>query len=369
MSRRFTVLARLSCQLEVSEPMKMGSVSIGQLPDELNYNLGSRRLHSTSQEPRAYSLVIQAQEVEFETSTFYWTDVSAHHGDEAIHKVSQSVDPLVRAVISEATGLGVSSQLLIAIGEDETEPSAYSHPMVARYSHAVIPDTARMKSLYRTLESDEKLRAACRHLAAAQIAADAGITGGEVAANAALLEYAKCLELLAKDLRLAVAPDVEAQRAALGVLREGLLAGSHDSQLAAVKAAAKTLQAIAEPTMKDRVRNLAKVLGLEAEWTAAALELISRRNSLAHPSVRSRNEAPGAEEAVSPHQVVVRAISAFAAHRSAQPYPPHVTPAVGTIRYRLWWDEPEGTIRDQMNLEAARRAAAADGRDPAAVRG
>lgn len=77
MSHLFTVIARLSCQLDRNEPVSLGSVRIGPLPEDLNFNLNTTRLHSTSCEMDAYALVIQAQDVEFETSTFYWTQVSA----------------------------------------------------------------------------------------------------------------------------------------------------------------------------------------------------------------------------------------------------------------------------------------------------
>lgn len=364
MSHLFTVIARLSCQLDRNEPVSLGSVRIGPLPEDLNFNLNTTRLHSTSRELDAYALVIQAQDVEFETSTFYWTQVSAANADAAIHKVLRDVDPLVRVVLSEATGHLITTQPLIAIGEQEGNLSAYSHPMEARFSRVVAPNLDRMTRLFRQLESDPKFRAACRLLTAAQTASEAGITGGQVATNAALLEYAKCLELLAKDLRLAVTPDVDRQREALVCLKNELNSDDHQTQLEAVKRAATTLYALTEPSMKDRVRNLAETLGLEEEWTTSALALVAVRNDLAHPRVRDKIRSPAVDGAMSPHQVVIRAISAFAAYRSSLPSPEAIEPLESHISHRLWWSLSEGTILERLRLEARRRKLASEGGDP-----
>lgn len=335
---RYTVYARVGVNLDTDKVIRLGSISLGRLPIGVQVMLPPRRLRVQNPLP---TVVLRGQEVDVETPIFYWVDRSAATLDAAIETVRRDDDPIVRAVLTEAMGFQVTTDVVSATNHELKRAEGLSAVTQVRYLGATPPDVNRMVGFANSLLGDQKLRSACRHLAVAQLLAELAPSAPEVAVEAALLEYAKCLEILARDRRIRSATSDEtahhqqAQREELLVKLDcALRSASLEDRVTAVRATARELGKMVQPPLREAVQQMADALQLSSEWTEAALQLIDARNSLAHagkalPDKVRQLLSPDSSDEWNAANVAVRAISAFSAYLRKMECPPPVVPPIG----------------------------------------
>ena len=234
-------------------------------------------------------VVTNPQEQRFETNAWYWLDREAETGQAALSYVEAQVDPVMQAVFSVAAGHVVSTAVVNVqtMGEGGAW-SNWSGGLFQPLRDVATLDPTSMASLRHRISKNKKARRVAVYLHRANKLASVAISAGEVAADGSLLEYAKAIELMARDRRFArtsSADDHEVRASLIERLGSRLSSDvSTTAKVSAIREARIELDRIDLQMLNLRVAQMAAVLELGADWLTLAVGLLTVRNQkLAHP--------------------------------------------------------------------------------------
>lgn len=365
---RWTVIALVGCEIANDVPISLGGVQVGRLPAHMNFLMPQRGFQIQCE---GSTQIVNPQHLDINSETVYWVERTANDAFEAMEAVKQEEDPIIRAVLSATVGRPVMTQVISTWHPPHFSETESGIPVTSWLGRQEI-DVEYAVGVGRRLRADARLREACRHLAAGQTYSYLRPSAGDLAEDATLLEYAKCLEYLALDKRWQggdgdeedVSEKEEQRRRIVDELTAGLSqAQDTRSQQERISSASRALFALDHDSVRVAVKRMGDQLELGEGWLEAADRLMKARNEhLAHPGRRLPEDVrrglvwEAVDQPFGAYMLAVRAITARAAHLAGlTDVPPKLAELGGNPETTFSWREPEHWYRPLASAQETRR--------------
>lgn len=249
---------------------------------ELTYAPGGLSLESVHPHVQTMSQTISIQ-----SETYYWCEISAETGDDAVERVLRGRDIEVRLALHVATGHEIQT-VPVMTQNLETGETVSAGINIAQFQGGVENQPVDWGIANAAMEAlaSPQLRTPLHHLRRGDDYMRVGPTLGALSEDAALMEYAKSLEDLVKGETNERDPDYEGKRAEMiDRLTRDLTSRKNDKKKAAkVISTSSSLFELERRTVLIRVQAYSDRLGLGDDWLGQATRLIRVRNTrLAHP--------------------------------------------------------------------------------------
>lgn len=340
---RWEVIAAVGAELDLPEPVRFGDVHLGHPPSGARVQLPPDPVLPDI--PGRHVVTLE-QVTRINTSIYYWVVVDATSEDDALHIVERDVDPVVAVGLAIMLGHEVPTQILRVAKLGAGGPwSAWGGRALVRPLQSRRPERDELARLFRNLREDADIAGCMQYLRRATKYLGVIPTAGDIALDAALLEFARALEYLVR--RTVPAPDASnAEGDAAARILAGLsatLSGNKSirRKAAAVDEAARSLQRLERRTVNDSVRAFASSYDMGTRWTSTANRLVKVRNKhLAHPGapMSKADRAALVQEPNGARSTVHDAVRAVTAARTGNDIPsaPAIAdtpPAAMTVRW------------------------------------
>ncbi len=281
------MIVAVGAELDLPEPVRFGRVSLGRPPRRARVQFPPDPVLPDLQRWHVVSL---QQVTRIYTSTFYWLVVDATDEDQALRIVDREIDPVISVGLALVLGHDVPTQVLrvAKLGSSEPLPSAWGAGARVTPLDERGPDRTELARLLRAIEKNRVVAGCLPYLARATKYLAVTPTAGDLAMDAALLEFAKALEYVVLKVPATTSSETVDDNTVPRILADlkRKLEGERPThiQAAAVQRAATSLRRSVSRTVKDSIRRFASLHRMDAGWTAAAMRLINVRNKhLAHP--------------------------------------------------------------------------------------